>query len=144
MKKNKSIFKTGISKLNQVALAIVAYLLSASPALAQTVEWTGVCVAGPDGDVATLQGIECLVANIFAVIISLIAMAAFLMLIIGSVQWMISGGSPDGTKKARDTMTYAVLGIVIALSSFIVLNLVAGYTGVDAIKEFIVPTSDSS
>lgn len=124
-------------------MAVVAYLLSASPALAQTVEWSGVCVGGPDKDVATIQGIECLVANIFVVIISLIGMAAFVMLIIGSVQWMISGGSPDGTKKARDTMTYAVIGIVVSLSAFIVLNLVAGYTGVDAIKEFIIPTSNS-
>ncbi len=139
MKKKQSLLK----QVQRIILIIGASLLSSSPAFAQTTTWSGVCIAGEGkgGDVATIQGLECLIANVFTVIISLIGLAAFLMFIIGSVQWLISGSSSDGTKKARDTFTYAVIGIVVALSAFIVLNLIAGFTGVNIIKEFIIPTS---
>ncbi len=131
-----------------IFLVLISSLYNASPAFAQTLDWTGVCVSGIGSDpaaqdVATIQGLECLIANVFTVIITLIGLAAFVMFIIGSVLWLTSGGSAEGTKKARDTLTYAVIGIVIALSAFIVLNLIAGFTGVDKIKEFIIPTSNS-
>ncbi|MCB9813465.1 MAG: hypothetical protein H6772_03600 [Pseudomonadales bacterium] len=132
------------NKTQKLLFIVVASLYSSSSAFAQTASWSGVCVAGADNDVATIQGLECLIANIFTVIISLIGLAAFVMFIIGSIQWLISGGnSADGTKKAKDTLTYAVIGIVIALSAFIVLNLITGFTGVENIREFVIPTSDS-
>lgn len=131
-----------------ISLVVISNLYNASPAFAQTTNWTGVCVSGigtdpAAHDVATIQGLECLIANIFTVVITLIGLAAFVMFIVGSVLWLVSGGSPEGTKKARDTLTYAVLGIVISLSAFIVLNLIAGFTGVEIIKQFIIPTSNS-
>ncbi|MBU0974799.1 pilin [Patescibacteria group bacterium] len=130
-----------------IFLVLISHLYTASPVFAQTTNWTGVCVSGIDNDattndVATIQGLECLIANIFTVIITLIGLGAFVMFIVGSVLWLISGGSTEGTKKARDTLTYAVLGIVVALGAFIVLNLIAGFTGVETIKQFIIPTSN--
>jgi len=131
-----------------IFLVLISNLYTASPVFAQTTTWTGVCVSGigddpTTHDVATIQGLECLIANIFTVIITLIGLVAFVMLIVGSVLWLVSGGSAEGTKKARDTLTYAVLGIVVALSAFIVLNLISGFTGVEDIKQFIIPTSNS-
>lgn len=142
MKNNKQKIKSPAAKIGKISLALVAYLYSAAPASAQTTAWSKVCVGGPQKDVATIQGLECLIANIFSVVISLIGLTAFLMFIVGSVRWLISGGSPDKTKKARDTLLYAVIGIVVALSAFIVLNLVAGFTGIETIKHFVIPTSN--
>lgn len=144
MKKFKSLKNT----ILKTFLILIIGLYSATPAYAQTTEWTGVCISkenpdGTGGDVATIQGLECLIANVFTVIITLIGLTAFIMFIVGSVQWMLSGGNTEGTKKARDTITYAVIGIVVALSAFIVLNLIAGFTGVESIKKFIIPTSES-
>jgi len=139
----KNKFKLLIIQITTIAFTIITSLYSAHPVYAQTTEWTNVCVGGANEDVATIQGLECLIANVFTVIITLIGLAAFVMFIVGSVQWMLSGGNTEGTKKARDTLTYAVIGIVVALSAFIVLNLVAGFTGVESIKEFVIPTSES-
>lgn len=136
-------FRSISHKTEKVAAIVIAGLYSASPAAAQTADWSGVCVGGADNDVATIQGLECLIANIFTVIITLIGLAAFVMLIIGSVRWLLSGGNSSNVEKARNTMTYAVIGIVVALSAFIVLNLIAGFTGVDTIRTFSIPTSDS-
>lgn len=136
--------KNRLSKSEKLFTAIVAYLYSTSVAFAQTTTWRGVCVGGEKNDVATIQGIECLVANIFTVIITLIGLAAFVMLIVGSVRWLMSGGNSSALDKAKSTMTYAIIGIVVALSAFIVLNLISGFTGVDTIQEFRIPTSDET
>jgi len=130
-----------LSKFEKIITIIAAYLYSTSTAFAQTVEWSGVCVSGASDDVATIQGLECLIANLFTVIITLIGLAAFVMLIVGSVRWLMSGGNSSALDKARNTMTYAIIGIVVALSAFIALNLIAGFTGVDTVLEFRIPTS---
>ncbi len=122
-------------------LTTAALLLSVpAQAAAQSQEWGGVCVE--EGDVATIQGLECLIANIFAVIITLIGFVGFVMFIIGSFRWMLSGGNSKGVETARNTMTYAVVGLVVALSAFVILNLIAEFTGVGVITEFSIPTSN--
>lgn len=119
-------------------------LFSPSPAHAQTQEWTGVCVAGSSGDVPTIQGLECLIANIFTVIITLIGLGGFVMFIIGAFLWMTAGSNPKNIDSAKKTFTYAVLGLVLALSAFIIINLIADFTGVSVIKTFRIPTSSTN
>jgi len=118
------------------------FAVSAQPVFAQTPEWSGECVGGADKDVATIQGLECLFANVFMVIIPLIGLAAFVMFLIGSFRWLTSGGDTKHTGQAKQTMTYAVIGIVVALSAFIILNLISNFTGIETIKEFRIPRSN--
>jgi hypothetical protein len=136
--------KNYFSKTEKLFTAVVAYMYSTSAAFAQTANWRGVCVSGKDNDVATIQGLECLIANVFTVIITLIGLSAFVMLIVGSVRWLVSGGNSSNLDKAKSTMTYAIIGIVVTLSAFIVINLIAGFTGVESIKEFKIPTSSDT
>lgn len=133
-----------MTRAHKITAAITAFLYSASPTFAQPADWSGVCVGGVENDVATIQGLECLIANVFTVIITLIGLAAFVMLIVGSVRWLMSGGNASSIEKARNTMTYAVIGIVVALSAFIVINLISGFTGVETIRTFSIPTSEST
>lgn len=116
----------------------VSPLLFTNTVKAQTAEWGGVCI---EEGVATIQGLECLIANVFTVFLSLIGLAAFAMFIIASMTWMLAGTSTDKVNTAKSTMTNAVIGIVIALSAFIVINLLATFTGVESLKTFRIPTS---
>ena len=109
---------------------------------AQTQEWGGVCVGNPDNnasDVATIQGLECMIANIFTVFIALLGLAGFVMFLVAGVRWLISGGNSKGMETAKNTMTFAVVGLVVALSAFIVINLIADFTGVNVIRRFVIP-----
>jgi hypothetical protein len=125
-----------------LATAFTSYLLSATPAAAQTRTWSGVCVGPTEGasDVATIQGLECLIANIFTVVITLIGLAGFVMFVVGGIMWMLSGTDTQATANARKTMTYAVIGLVVTLSSFILLNLISAFTGINIITQFRIPT----
>jgi hypothetical protein len=110
-------------------------------------EWAGVCVGEELGDigkdVATIQGAQCLIANAFAVIITVIGLAGFVMFVFGAFTWMLSGNNSKGVDNARQAMTYAVIGIVVALSGFIIINLIASFTGVSTITEFRIPSSST-
>lgn len=103
-------------------------------------EWSeGVCTSG---GVATIQGLQCLLGNIFSIFIPLLGMIIFVMLIIGSFRFMLSGSNSKGKDVAKSTVTYAVIGLIVALSSFFILNLVAQFTGIDLILNFSIPNPD--
>jgi hypothetical protein len=127
---------------------VISHFIFPSLAFAQA-EWSGVCVGGPTvmeskaADVATIQGFQCLIANSFSVIITVIGLAGFVMFVFGAFQWMLSGNNSKGVDTARQSMTYAVIGIVVALSGFIIINLIAGFTGVNIIKRFVIPSSET-
>lgn len=145
------LLKSLLSKSFLIILSsflLVSFLLSTpTQASAQTFEWSGVCVGGsPDKntgeiDVATIQGAECLIANVFIVIITLIGLVGFVMFIVGAIKWMLSGSDTQGVKKASSTMLYSVVGLVVALSAFIIINLIADFTGVNVIRNFRIPES---
>lgn len=140
------LLKSLLSKSFLIILSsflLVSFLLSTpTQASAQTFEWSGVCVGeGPNTDVATIQGAECLIANVFIVIITLIGLVGFVMFIVGAIKWMLSGSDTQGVKKASSTMLYSVVGLVVALSAFIIINLIADFTGVNVIRNFRIPES---
>lgn len=123
---------------------IVAYSLALpTVAHAQTSAWSGVCVSTTDPDVATIQGFQCLIANVFSVALTLIGLAGFVMLVIGSMRWMMSGGNAQTVEKSKNTISFAVLGLIVGLSAFIILNLVAEFTGVQTLLQFTIPDSST-
>lgn len=149
------VLKKMFTAVKKIAIASVLlwmlFLTLATPVHAQTTEWSGVCV-GPEkindntiaNDVATIQGFECLIGNVFVVIITVIGLAGFVMFIIAAFRYLLSGGNTKGTETARNTATFAVIGLVVALSGFIILNLLAKFTGIDTLTKFAIPTSDST
>lgn len=114
-------------------------------AQAQTAAWEGVCVEGTGADaVATIQGIQCLVANVLSVAITGIGLSGFVMMIIGSFKYLLSGGNSKGIEEARGTITFAIVGLVVALSAFIILNILEAFTGTPGLfTKFVIPTSDA-
>jgi hypothetical protein len=46
------------------------------------------------------------------------------MFIIGSFSYLTSAGNPEKTKKARATLTYAILGTILFACSFLIIKTV--------------------
>ena len=132
-----------LKKIFPVVFLGLVFLVSATPAVAQTSSWSGVCVgeAGTHAsDVATIQGLQCMVANVLASFLTLIGIAAFIMLVVSAFRILFSGGNSQNVEKAQKSITFAVIGLIVAISAFAILNLVASFTGVDTILEFRIPT----
>ncbi|MBT4124108.1 MAG: hypothetical protein HN981_02675 [Candidatus Pacebacteria bacterium] len=137
-----TFFQKISKKITILSTTIGLFIFSALPAQAQSSAWQGVCVSDKDADVATLQGLQCLLANILGVFLTTIGIAAFLMLVVGGFRLLISGGNTTHVDKAKSSITFAIVGLVVALSAFVILNLVAEFTGVQTILNFVIPTSD--
>ncbi len=117
----------------RVVFLFTLFLSSTAPAFAQSSWEVGTCVVN---GVATIQGIECLFQNVLAVIITLIGVAVLVMLIIGSFKLLTSGGDPKAVDAGKQTVTFAIIGLVVAVSAWLILSLVARFTGVDQILRF--------
>lgn len=132
-----------------LALTTSSFFVLVQKALAQ-VAWTEEkgCVASVElkdasgqvtttiTDVATIQGVECLIVNVLGTATTFVGLAAFIMLIVGGFLYLTSGGSSKGAEAARQTMTYAIIGIIVALMATFLLRFVAGFTGVTGILNF--------
>lgn len=58
----------------------------------------------------------------------------FIMLLIGAVQWISSGGDKAKTEEARGRITNALVGLVILLSLFAIANLISNFFGVNILQ----------
>ncbi len=110
-------------------------------AYAQTQSWEAINENCVNSGVATIQGLGCALANVLSVALTMLGIAAFIMIIIAAFNMMIMGGNSQATEKSRNTITYAVVAIVLALSAFIIINLISDFTGIEAIKNFFIPGS---
>ena len=48
------------------------------------------------------------------------------MLIIGGFRYVLSNGNEKSVTAAKDTILYAIIGVVIALLAFAIINFVLG------------------
>ncbi len=58
------------------------------------------------------------------VLLFLIGAIAVIMLIIGGIRYTISGGDSTAVTSAKNTILYAVIGIIVALLAYAIVNFV--------------------
>lgn len=75
----------------------------------------------PLGGVNTIPA---LIVKATKIILALTGMLAVLFIIIGGLRYITSGGSPEAVKSAKNTVTYAIIGLVIAVMAFAIVNVV--------------------
>ena len=86
---------------------------------------------GKADDVASIKCIEPLLINIIGAIVSLAAVAFFVMLLVGGFNFLFSGGDPKKLEGAKNTLTYAVTGLVVIVAGYLILKTVEVFTGVN-------------
>jgi hypothetical protein len=91
-------------------------------------------VAKVDG-VATLKGVQDLVINLLRVVLPLAGLAVAVMILVGGFQLITAGGEKEGISKAKDTFTYAIFGLALAIIAWFILLFVKDFTGVE-VTEF--------
>ena len=61
---------------------------------------------------------------IINVIIGVLGVLAVVMIVLGGVTFVTSQGDPAKTKKAKDTILYGIIGLVVALLAYAIVNFV--------------------
>lgn len=69
-----------------------------------------------------------IITNIINLLLVVIGIIAVIMIIIGGFRYTTSAGDAGQTKSARDTIIYAVVGLVIAIMAYAIVNFVLSRT----------------
>ena len=64
------------------------------------------------------------ITNILNGIIAVLGLVAVVVIIIGGINYMTSSGDAGKVKKAKDTILYGVIGLVICVLAFAIVNFV--------------------
>ncbi|HLD96519.1 MAG TPA: hypothetical protein VI794_02305 [Patescibacteria group bacterium] len=71
-----------------------------------------------------ISGIFCIIENVITTLLGVGGVIAFLFLVYGGLQYIISGGDEKAITVAKSTITYAALGLILILASILIINTV--------------------
>ncbi len=88
----------------------------------------GVNAAGSANGLAkgSITGSGGYVAIIINFLLVAIGIVSVIMIIIGGFRYTISNGDENSVRAAKDTILYAVIGLIVAILSFVIVNFVLG------------------
>lgn len=69
------------------------------------------------------------VAHFTSLGLTILGALSVIFVVVGGLQYVLSGGNPQKTKQARETILYAVVGIVIAAGAFAIVSFISGRLG---------------
>ncbi len=64
---------------------------------------------------------------------------ALVMVVIAGIQWIMSRGEPDKLVSAKKRFTFAIIGLVVMLSAFFIVQVIIFITGGNT-EQFLNPT----
>lgn len=89
-------------------------------------------------EVVTIQCLVPLFGNIIIALVQISGVALFIMFIVAGYNFLMSGGNPKQLEKAKNTLTYAIIGVIIIVSGYLILLIIRQLTGVD-VTRFEIP-----
>jgi hypothetical protein len=114
----KKIFKNSLIIIQLVTGFLLAFT---KKAFAATVSIPSSVPSGPSA--------SDLAKNAINVLLYVAGIASVIVIIVGGIMYVVSGGNPDRTKTAKDAILYAVIGLVISIMAFSIVNFVLGKQG---------------
>ena len=72
------------------------------------------------------DNVQDIVKNVINLILIVLGMVAVIMIVIGGIRYTTSNGDSSSVKAAKDTILYAVVGLVVAILAYAIVNFVLG------------------
>lgn len=125
-------FMKKIAGFTLVVPALVLGLALATPQVAYAQNCTdatggignGADCAKPTGAAENLFGDGSIFNTITNILLFLIGAISVIMLIIGGVRYVVSGGDQGAVTSAKNTILYAIIGIIVAFLAFAAVRFV--------------------
>lgn len=89
------------------------------------------CAKGT-GQSESLTGESGVFQTVTNILLFIIGAVAVIMLVIGGIRYTVSGGDANQVTAAKNTILYAIIGIVVAILAFAAVNFVIGSFGGNA------------
>ena len=82
-----------------------------------------------EGMPTQLVGTDGTISNVVNSILYVAGIIAVVMLIFGGIRFMVSRGDKDKVQKAKNTVIYAIIGLVLVIFSYAIVNFIVSATG---------------
>ncbi len=82
-------------------------------------------ITGSDSAPPPLECLNGLVITLINLAFTVVGAVSLFFLIFGAIKFITSNGDPKAVKSARDTMTYAIIGTILVIGTFVFANLFA-------------------
>lgn len=73
-----------------------------------------------------VTSINSLFGSITTILIFIIGAISIIMIIVGGLRYVLSAGDSKATSDAKNTILYAVIGVVVAISGYAIIKFVLG------------------
>jgi len=127
MKHLPHLIKTGLLSL-AIVVSAVAY-----PATSSAVDLSvqgGVNAAKGNDQPSNLFGNAGIFSTITNTLLFILGAISVIMIIIGGLRYVISGGDSAAVTAAKNTILYAIVGVIVAILAYAIINFVIGsFTG---------------
>lgn len=109
--------------LTSLIIATVVAMAPTGITMAQSMQ-AGVNAAHGNGQPTDLFGGGGIFTTVVNILLFIIGAIAVVMIIVGGLRYILSGGNASSVTAAKNTILYAVVGIIVALLAYAVVNFV--------------------
>lgn len=108
-------------------LGIVAGLVAFTAPQTHAINvFSGSCSADPGAALCKSKSDNAsnMIHNIINLLIYAVGIISVIMIVIGGLRYTLSGGDSSGLNSAKNTIMYAVVGLVVAVMAYAIVNFV--------------------
>ena len=128
--------KTKTSKITTIIIAIALFLIPSIAFLSTTPTHAANSICGQSGVSKEIQAangcdgegdnLGAAVTSIINTVIGVLGIVATIFILTGGINYMTSNGEATKIEKAKKTILWATIGLVIAALTFVIVNFVIG------------------
>ncbi len=86
-------------------------------------------LGGPDQDVATIGSLGSLFKYAVNGITAFSGVVLFIVLVLAGFTYLFSGGDAKQLEKAKNSFTYALIGLIVIVCAFLIIQMIGLFTG---------------
>jgi hypothetical protein len=125
MDKVKVIIASALVSVGLLA-APLALVTDAGAVNPKTAICDGVSGAGSPQTCGSTGTLNTLIRNVINILLFVVGVISVIMIIIGGIRYITSGGDQSAITSAKNTILYSIVGLVVALLAYAIVNFVIG------------------
>jgi len=108
-------------KLLSICLFLVIVTFFCFTFVAQAIQWPTDAEVGLPNPAGGVQGI---IVNVMQWLLGIFGFIAIIAFVVSGIQYMTAAGNENVIEKAKRNMTYSIIGVIVGLAAFVIIQAV--------------------